>query len=70
MSRIFPWAILLWVGNKVKIYVIQFSLVKAVGFPVALGIIKAWNTEAEPTLEEIKQLKYALPDPETFFEKE
>ncbi len=57
-------------GNKPEMILSITELIIKHGVQVALGIIKAWNTEAEPTLEEIKQLKYALPDPETFFEKE
>jgi len=37
------------------------------GIPTAMNIIKTWNTGEEPTIEEIRALRYALPDPESFF---
>ena len=45
------------------------TLVAQYGFPVALKMVQLWATKSgTPTLEEIKQLKYLLPeDPEVYF---
>jgi len=54
--------------SKAEMILSVTELVLKYGIPTAVGIIGAWNTESDPTIEEIRKLKYALPDPETFFE--
>ncbi len=54
--------------SKAEMILSVTELIIKYGIPTAMGVIKTWNTEREPTIEEIRQLKYCLPDPETFFE--
>jgi len=38
------------------------------GVPMAINLIKDWNIEGEPTLEDILELKNRVPKPSTYFE--
>lgn len=40
------------------------------GVPAGLEIVKAWDCDDEPTMEDIKRLKEMVPLPGTFFEGE
>jgi len=39
------------------------------GIPMAMQLVKDWNIEGEPTLEDILELKNRVPKPSTYFEK-
>lgn len=56
--------------SKAEMILSMTELVIKYGIPTAVGIMNTWNSGKEPSLEEIKQLKYSLPDPETFFDKD
>jgi hypothetical protein len=38
------------------------------GIPMALQLIKDWNIEGEPTLEDILALKQRVPKPSSYFD--
>jgi len=43
------------------------ALVLKYGVGAAVEIIKTWNTQGEPTLEDIEALKEMVPPPDSYF---
>lgn len=43
------------------------QLISKYGLPLAMDIVKTWNTSDEPTIEEIHELRNRVPRPESYF---
>ena len=56
--------------NEKEFIVSVIKLVTVYGIPVAKGIITTWNTDKEPTLDQIIALRHKLPEAKTFFEED
>jgi len=45
------------------------ELILRYGVPAGLSIVKRWECDGEPTLDDIQSLRAMVPLPETFFKE-
>jgi hypothetical protein len=53
--------------EKLKFASVILELLNEYGLPAVLSIIKAWDIE-DPTLEDLEELRNAVPEGESYFE--